>query len=63
MGNNYCSNIELGSKLAEIQRTYKARVVLSAPNSLEANRIVEKIITVLGKEGIHIFVDEIEELI
>jgi hypothetical protein len=49
--------------LAEIQRTYKARVVLSASNSLEANRIVEKIITVLAKEGIHIFVDEIEELI
>jgi len=44
-------------------RTYRARLVLSASNSLEASRIVEKIIAIAAKEGIHIFVDEIEELI
>ena len=49
--------------MTEIERTYKARLVLSATNSLEASRIVEKIIAVLEKEHIHIFVSEIEELI
>jgi len=44
-------------------RTYRARLVLSAANSLDASRTVEKIIAIAEKEGIHVFVDDIEELI
>lgn len=44
-------------------RTYKARLVLSASNSLEASRTVERIVAIVAKEGIQIFVDDVEELI
>jgi hypothetical protein len=49
--------------MVEFERTYKARVVLSARNSLEASQLIEKIVSMAEKEGFHILVDDITELI
>ncbi len=47
----------------ESNRTYKARVVLSAQNAFEAGEILDKL-TALGKEkGIEVLIDDVEELI
>jgi hypothetical protein len=49
--------------LSEMERTYKARLVMSAKNSFEAAQFVEKLVNLANKEGLHILVDDIEELI
>ncbi|MFI5421543.1 MAG: hypothetical protein ACHQ1H_11300 [Nitrososphaerales archaeon] len=57
-------NISLVSSMEEEERTYKARLLISATNAIEAKAKIEKIRAIVNKEGFFdVLIDDVSELV
>ena len=58
------NNTTLVSKVvAEGKRTYKARLLISAENAMEAGEKIEKLRAVVNREGFDVLIDDVTELV
>lgn len=49
--------------VAEGKRTYKARLLISAENAMEAGEKIEKLRALLIREGFDVLIDDVTELV
>ncbi len=47
----------------ETKRTYKARLLISAKNAVEASEKIEKLRAVVNQEGFDVLIDDVIELV
>ena len=47
----------------ERKRTYKARLLISAKNEVEASEKIEKLRAVVNREGFDVLIDDVTELV
>ena len=49
--------------MEETKRTYKARLLISAKNAMEASEKIEKLRAVVNREGFDVLIDDVIELV
>ena len=50
-------------RMVDGKRTYRARMLISAENGLDASEKIGKIRAILGREGIDVLIDDVSELV